>query len=805
MLRHSKLSRLYLLAPLTTLAMIVSSAAARADSLAGKVLDPQGLPVADAKVALFDRNSGERRNTVTARDGTYDFADIPAGAYLIEAEAGSSALIVSREVPVSGDQTLDLTLRVAGARTSVSVTASSTSQTLTEVAKALDTVTAEQIDQRDVFQIAEAIRVLPGVQVQMLGGPGSFTSIRTRGLRNFDTAILVDGIRFQDSASLQNDATSFLDSLTTTDTERVEFMRGSGASLYGSSAMAGVINIVSRSGGGPIHGELRAEGGGLGLFRGVGGIGGGSDRVDYSGSVSHVNVARGVRGRIPYRNSSGQGSVRYDITPAIALTGRVWGAAATATSTESPAFTPAILANSPPTGQVRAIPLPTDQLERFEQGLPVVAGNATYIPSQIDPDGTRKSSFVSATAALQHVISANTTYRVAYHGIDTRRGYADGPAGPGRFEPFSAGTDHLNGRTDTLQARLDQRIGSHSFVTAGYELAREQYVNFSDTPTDSSETDAIRLSVVSHSLYAQDQIPLLSGRLQLSVSGRVQLFSLQQPVFGGIVSNPYDDAIKTIETPGAFTADGSVAYFFERSQTKLRAHGGNSYRAPSAYERFGGGFGSYYGDPRLEPERAIAIDVGVDQWLFRSKLQLSGTLFVTKLEQVISFANTLPPDDPFTRPFGGYVNSSGGRARGFELSAYLSPAARTTAQLSYSYTDSRSNIPTIAGTDYFKAVGLSPHVFSLTATQWIGPRLHTTFDLFTRSHYVISMSGGGSRRFEFEGATRANLVVGYQLATAGAKRLELYAKIENLFDHSAYENGFVAPGRWAVTGLRFKY
>ncbi len=793
-------------APLLLLAVLILvglPTVARADGLTGKVVDAQGLPVANARITLFDRNGGERRTTVSGKDGAYSFAGIPAGGYVIEADASNSALVVSQDVSVRGEQSLDLTLRVAGSRTGVVVTASGTSQAITEVAKAVDIVDAEQMSRRDVFQITEAIRLLPGVQVQTLEGPGSLTTIQTRGLRSWDTAILIDGMRFQDSGSPQNDATSFLEDLTTTDTDRVEFMRGSGSSLYGSNAMAGVINIVSKSGGGPAHGEVRAEGGGLGLFRGVGGIGGGTGRFNYSGSVSHVNIADGVRDRSPYHNTSAQGSARYSVTPGMVITGRVWGNAATVTSPESPAFTPAILANSPSTGIVAAIPLPTDQLARYEQGLPITVGNATYIPNQIDPDGERRSSFVSGTATLQHTVSGNTSYRLAYQAVDTRRGYLDGPGGPGPFESPVLGEGHFNGRTDTFQARLDQHLGGSNFLTAGYEFGRERYVSFDDAPGDKTQSNGLELSQRSHSLYAQDQIPLAGGRLQVNVSGRIQVFRLDQPVFSGIPSNPYQGAIGTIETPNAYTGDASAAYFLATSQTKLRVHGGNSYRAPSTYERFGGGFGSYYGDPGLKPERAIAIDGGIDQWLFQSKLQVSGTAFVSKLQEAIRFANTLPADDPFNRPFGGYANGGGGRASGIELSAHLSPSSKTTAQVSYTYTRSESDLPTV-GTNYFKILGLAPHAFSLSATQFIGSRVHATFDLFTRSNYFMTLSGAGARLFEFNGATKANLVVGYELPV-GERRLELYTKVENVFDKVPYEDGFIGPGRWAVAGLRFKY
>ena len=71
---------------------------------------------------------------------------------------------------------------------------------------------------------------------------------------------------------------------------------------------------------------------------------------------------------------------------------------------------------------------------------PFSVGNATYIPDQIDPDGKRRSSFVSGTVSLQHLLSASTTYRIAYQAVDTRRGYEDGPQGPYPFDPPSLTT-----------------------------------------------------------------------------------------------------------------------------------------------------------------------------------------------------------------------------------------------------------------------------------------------------------------------------------------------------------------------------
>ena len=132
----------------------------------------------------------------------------------------------------------------------------------------------------------------------------------------------------------------------------------------------------------------------------------------------------------------------------------------------------------------------------------------------------------------------------------------------------------------------------------------------------------------------------------------------------------------------AFTGDISVAYFIPSSNTKLRGHVGNGYRAPSLYERFGSGYSTfsnsftYYGDPRLAPEKSVSFDTGIDQWFFNNKVRASATFFYTDLSESIIFANSLPGSDPFAR-FVGYANSKGGGiSRGVELSTQVSPRRR---------------------------------------------------------------------------------------------------------------------------------
>ena len=781
-----------------------------AESLRGRVLDPQGAAVADAKLRLFDRNNGERRATQSLSDGAYSFVKIPDGDYLLEAEAADAALKASEPVTVRGDSAQDLTLAVTGGAVEVVVTASSTPLELREVSKALDVIDSEQIALRDEFALSEAIRNVPGVRVRQLRGPGSTTTVQTRGMRSHDTALLIDGLRFRDAAGPQGDASAFLQDMTIVDPDRIEYLRGSGSSLYGSHAMAGVINISSSQGGGRPHGEIRAEGGGLGMLRGVGRVGGGlgDDRFVYSGGLSHLNVTSGYRDANPYRNTSAQGFAKYSFTPKISLSARVWGADAFVTLNEEPAFTADVLANFPASGPVSARALPTSQLALFEQGSPFDAGAATFIPSQIDPDSRRVSSFLAAALFLQHQLTPNSSYRLAYQLVDTHRSFQDGPAGPGAFDPVFSNDSRFDGRTDLLQARTDNRIGQHNLVTVGYEYEAERYSDFNTDESPAPVESSIDIDQASHAIYAQDQIRLLDGSLQVSLSGRAQSFDLGSPAFSG-ARTPYETT--PIESPrSAYTADAAAAYFLRGSQTKLRAHVGNSFRAPALYERFGGSYSSfsggfdYWGDPRLDPERSVAVDAGFDQWAYGSKLRLSGTVFYTNLQETVifDFAN-FPLDDVFGR-FGGYRNSGGGIARGVEISAKLAPSATTSIQTAYTYTNSDSRTPTI-GADFFKSPGLSDHMFTLTATQWFAKRFNVTLDFFAVSDYTLSPYGANSRQMIFDGPVKADVVFRYDLPLQDTKTIEFYGKVENFMNNHYYEAGFGSPGAWAIAGVRYSF
>ena len=192
----------------------------------------------------------------------------------------------------------------------------------------------------------------------------------------------------------------------------------------------------------------------------------------------------------------------------------------------------------------------------------------------------------------------------------TNRSTINGPLGVG-FQPFGGTTrSDFDGQIHTLNARFDYAPGSFNYITAGYEFENESFTNpsFQVNPADNSDVD---VSQRSHALFVQDQLRLVDDRLQISGAFRAQFFRLHEPRFTPAASAPYT-GITFQSPPTAYTGDGSVAYTFRSSGTKLRGHVGNGYRAPSLFERFGTAFDSFFGysvfgDPRLSQNVRLAL------------------------------------------------------------------------------------------------------------------------------------------------------------------------------------------------------
>ncbi|MBV8550898.1 MAG: TonB-dependent receptor [Acidobacteriaceae bacterium] len=785
-------------------------------SITGTVTDSSGAAVTDAKVELHQVAGSALVITTSDNTGHFEFGNVAGGQYLLDASAPGLGVAQPVSVSVSPGESknISLNLVVSAVRTQVSVTAASEPQSVDQISKQLDVVQARDAEQRGIFSVGDAIRYLPGVRVNTVGGPGTLTEIQIRGLRTTDTAVLINGFPFRDPTSPQDEASAYIGDLLLVDTSHIEVLQGSGSSLYGSNAMAGVVNIITAAGGGPFHGDVDVQGGGLGLFRGVArGSGGAFDnRLTYSAGVSRLDVTQGVDDAGAVRDWSGQGGITYALKSNMRIGADVFANTGFLQENVSPTTT----TTAPVTGIIPAIPLTAAQRQLAEVKLPFDPGSATFVPSLGNPDAGRYSDFVNSLFRFEHEVNSRLSYRLAYGIVSTNRNNTDGPGGPG-YQPQFNTSDRYSGRIDTVQGRVNYLFGSHQVVTAGYEFQQEHY---RDVSTDQNPDPTQRAYYSTDARqrinagYFQDELRYLGNRLDILLSGRYTQASLDQPVFVNGGPSPYAGQ-PLAPPPSAYTGDASVAYFFRSTSTKLRAHVGNSFRLPSLYERFGGflyqGYDFAYGDPRLAPERAVSGDFGFDQYLFHDHLKISGTYFYTRLQQIIFFED-LPIQyiDPYGRT-SGYVNVGGGMSRGVEVSGEFRPTGRTSIFASYTYVNSKdatSQYYTGTSIDPLQIPGILPNTVSIIATQQLGRKIDLALDFLGGSDYLWPLYGVSDfepHPYQFAGPKQLGLSAGYTLSMSDRISTRFYVRVSNALDQEYYEQGFRTPGRWAVGGVHFSF
>ena len=755
----------------------------------GTVRDPQSRPIPGAAITLYSRSSSVASAATTDARGEYRFPGIAAGDYILRVEAPGFAPYIAENLRVEDSVALDVSLQLAGVREQVVVTASGTPQTPDETSKAIAVIDSAQAERHDAFSFTDVVGGSAGLRAQQTGGPGQLASIHIRGMRDVDTAVLVDGQRLRDAAALHGDASGLIQDLLFTDWSRVEVMNGAGSSLYGTNATGGVLNILTDEGGGRTRGSVLAEGGSLGTMRGRAQIAGAAagNRLQYSGGLAYVNVLSGVDGDDPFRNTSAQGRVAYHLSGSTVIRARLFAADSFAKLNSSPLQSPVL----PASGIIAAVPF------------------ATFLPGANDPDSTRAGRFLTGALALEGQPLAKLNYSLSFQTLVSSRRYGNGPEGTG-FQPSGNQRSVYDGRIQTGNVQIHYRLAPAHLVTAGYEFEHENYAFDFGDHSDSGAASAVNATQSSNALFVQDQARFFDSRLLISGAFRAQYFRLDRPALSPSASAPFQ-GLPFASPPAAYTGDGSAAYFIRRTGTKLRGHIGRGYRAPSLYERFGTGFDSFfgyttYGDPRLEPEHSLTFDAGIDQTFAHGKVRTSGNYFYSSLQRVIGFSQ-LSGVDPFGR-FFGYFNTRGGLSRGVELSASASPVRSLDVSAAYTFVNAAERVPIVG--DVLRTFVIPRSQFSAAVAWRAGSRAVLTFDTLDSGDYLDPVfpdfvHSSTSRVFRFHGVRRFNAGASYRLPLGEFRAARFFVRGENLGGQDFYENGFRTPGRTANGGIQFEF
>lgn len=156
---------------------------------------------------------------------------------------------------------------------------------LDEVASAVTVISEEEIARTQARNLPDALRMVPGLNVVQTGGPGGTTAVFTRGTNANHTKVLLDGIDVSDPSLGGVDLAHML----VGDIDRIEVLRGPQSGLYGSDAIGGVINIITKSGEGPARASLTGEFGSFGTLNEAASLRGAGQRYDYAFHAGHVS------------------------------------------------------------------------------------------------------------------------------------------------------------------------------------------------------------------------------------------------------------------------------------------------------------------------------------------------------------------------------------------------------------------------------------------------------------------------------------------------------------------------------------
>lgn len=753
-------------------------------SIRGSISDNLNAKVVGANVNL-QSDSGFQLSTLTDESGRFEFTSLKAGSYFIEVKAQGFADHSHDEVRlVRGEsKTVDIKLGIAGVNESVIVTATGTAQRSEDVAKVVSVVDSEDIEARHELSVAEALRGTAGLRIQQQGSPGSLTSLRLRGLRNLDSAILLDGLRVRDASDINGSAISLISDLGAVSIDRVEILRGSGSSIYGTHAIGGVVNLIPDGGSDAFHFSGGFEGGSLGTYRERLQASGGDALYGFNVGVDRLDVRKGIDRDDAYGNTSFAGRLQFHPKESITVAGTFYGSVANARVNDSPFALPGAFSGAQ---------------------YPAAVAGATFQPDFNNPDQGRRNRLIVGSGRFSQIVNDYISYSVAYQRASTQRRNYNGPLVDPRFTTFVPFGDFefLNtnrGTTDTLDGRVNLRFSSSNLATVGVEFERESFFQSSQPSfnTFNNTTDRQR----TFALFGQDQFSLLDDRLRVAIGVRWQGYRLRAADRPG--------SLASRETESSVTGDGSIAYFFRSTGTKLRAHVGNGFRAPSLFERFGegnfGGAGTVrFGDPTLRAEQSISVDGGFDQRLASDRVSIGATYFYTRLQRVVAFTG-FAVDPLGLGRFSGYVNRTGGVSRGVETNLDVAPGSGMQLRLNYTFTNSDRFVPALG----FQPEYVVPkHLIGLNWMQRYRALLFSV-DINRTGAYLAPVFENSfpfrMAELTFDGYTKADVFVSYELKPTEKLTMTVFGGVENLFNETYYENGFLAPRVLGRGGVKFRF
>ncbi|RPI20147.1 MAG: hypothetical protein EHM61_27635, partial [Acidobacteria bacterium] len=268
---------------------VLVGSTALAGSLSGRVVDERGHPLSGIHLQL--EGQGGTANAFSDHSGEYHFESLAGGSYQLSVrDVGFDLQAEHVDVGATAEIKHEVVVRLELLEQRVVVTATRNEVSTTLLGNSVTVLSEDETEQ--AARIPDLLRTVTGVHVLQTGAPGAITSLYIRGGESDYSKVLLDGIPLNQPGGYTD-----FSNLTTAGIERVEVVRGPQSALYGSDAIAGVIQMFSKKVDQEIsrpQAELSLEGGTYSMLDATGGIRGRYNRLTYSGLFSHLETENAV-------------------------------------------------------------------------------------------------------------------------------------------------------------------------------------------------------------------------------------------------------------------------------------------------------------------------------------------------------------------------------------------------------------------------------------------------------------------------------------------------------------------------------
>jgi hemoglobin/transferrin/lactoferrin receptor protein len=621
-------------------------------AVSGAVQDGANAAVAGAVVVLRNVNTGAERIAATDAEGRFSFDSAGDSAqYELKILLKGFSRVV--KPLAAGETNVSITLLPGQISEEVTVTATRTQLLTSETAVPVTVIGREDIDRKAVNTIGDVFRTLPGTSTV---NEGAFqVRPRIRGLDSNRVLILVDGERFNNSRTSTAQSGVETGLVDPSQVESVEVARGSGSVLYGTDALAGTINIITRDTP-PRHDGGFRFGGTLDTFYSSN-EGGRRGSVALNGANGFLafRLSQSLERFGNYSTGKRDGKVPPEILSIGGITtgGEVLNSSSHAGNTQA---TTRFFLNDKNT-----LKFNYERRRAADIGSASLVGtfNAFFPFSDRDKFSGRYDA-AALTKNLQR-ISISGFYQMQKRDFTNILTVSPVlPFFPGIYQISETVTDT---KTSGFDLQTDWTLGRRNSLTAGVSYFRDnnkdhRQVIATTTPTATTRTVSNTKSVPNASLsnvaaFAQDELRI-TNRFKFVGGLRIDRFKTSaDPTTGFSIPTLRQDQIDDLGI-GSLAAGLSVAntaatgdlggIFRVTPNVHLSSRVGRSFRTPNIFELFftdSGSVGGFVvGNPDLKPETGTNFDSSVK--VRKSHYAFAATYFRNSYK---NFLNTIDASD----------------------------------------------------------------------------------------------------------------------------------------------------------------